>query len=494
MPKGDIVIVFDCGATNVRAVAINSQGEILSSESFPNNTRPDPAYPKYRIWDVEEIWDKMCKASQKVVSKIDKTRIAGVTVTTFGVDGTLFDKSGKMLYPVISWQCERTNPIMSNIDKYLPVSELYYESGVFPFSFNTINKLIWFVEEKPEIVEKSFSFLFMPSIFLLLLTGEMINDTTMAGTSMLTSLQTRGLSQSIINRIKFPLEKIGPPVEAGTVAGKINSKAALETGIPAGIRVVATGHDTQFAIFGSGAEKNQPVLSSGTWEILMVRSEGFRSGQEQLDQGITTELDSRAGLYNIGNQWIASGILEWARKTLYSDIKDNVYEYMVSGAEKVPSGSNGIKVIPKFYEELKGNPGGQILGLSMESTRHEIFRAMLEALSFRLAEGKNALEIAGGFRTESILCVGGGSKNRLWNQLRSDYTGVPLKIIDHKETTVLGASLFVQAACGNAASAEEARSVIKYNTEIIEPKKYPHPPSFYPPPAYRQAGNPLEEG
>jgi L-fuculokinase len=207
----------------------------------------------------------------------------------------------------------------------------------------------------------------------------------------------------------------------------------------------------------------------------MVRSEDFMSGKEQLDLGITTELDSRPGLYNIGNQWIASGILEWARRNLYSEIKDHVYDVMVSGAEKVPSGCNGVKVIPKFYEELKGKPGGQILGLTMESTRDEISRAILESLSARLAEGKRALENAGGFKTESILCVGGGSKNRLWNQLRADYTGVPLKIIDQKETTVLGASLFVQAACGNAASAEEARSAINYKTEIIEPDP-PSPP------------------
>jgi L-fuculokinase len=59
MIKGDIVIVFDCGATNVRAVAINSKGEILASYSFPNNTQPDPFYPQYRIWDVNEIWNKM---------------------------------------------------------------------------------------------------------------------------------------------------------------------------------------------------------------------------------------------------------------------------------------------------------------------------------------------------------------------------------------------------------------------------------------------------
>lgn len=469
MPKGDIVIVFDCGATNVRAIAINSKGEILASESYPNNTRPDPFYPAYRIWDVNEIWDKMCRASQKVISQISINRIAGVTVTTFGVDGTLFDRSGKMLYPVISWQCERTNPIMANIDKYVPLDDLYSECGVLPFTFNTINKLIWFVEQKPEIVEKSYRFLFMPSIFSFLLTGEMVNDTTMSGTSMLTNLSTRGFSGNIINKINFPFEKIGTPVEAGTITGKINAKASAETAIPEGIPVVATGHDTQFAIFGSGAEKNQPVLSSGTWEILMVRSAGFRSGKEQLDMGITTELDSRPGLYNIGNQWIASGILEWARRNLYSEIKDDVYEVMISGAEKVPPGCNGVKIIPKFYEELKGKPGGQILGLTMESTRDEIYRAMLEALSERLAEGKKALENAGGFKTESILCVGGGSKNRLWNRLRADFTGVPLKIIDQKESTVLGASLFVQVACGNAASPEEARSVIDYKTEIIEP-------------------------
>jgi L-fuculokinase len=471
MPRGDTVIVFDCGATNIRVVAINGKGEILASESLPNSAWPDPLYPSYRIWDIKEIWGKMCLASQKVVRQINANDITGATVTTFGVDGTLFDKSGKMLYPVISWQCERTKQIMDNINKFLPLNELYRESGVLPFSFNTINKLIWFAEQKPELIEKSTAFLFMPSIFSYFLTGEMMNDITMAGTSMLTNLAARGFSENIIGRIRFPYEKIVPAVEAGSIIGKINTKASRKTSLPEGIPVVATGHDTQYAIFGSGAGRNQPVLSSGTWEILMVRSDTFMTGKEQFDNEITTEFDCRPGLYNIGNQWIASGILEWARKNLYSEIKDHVYDVMISEAEKVPQGCNGVKVVPKFYEELKGKPAVEILGQTMESTRDEIFRAILEALSVKLAEGNRALENAGGFKTESILCVGGGSKNRLWNQLRANYTGVPLKIIDQKETTVLGASLFVQAACGNASSPEDARSAIDYKIEIIEPKK-----------------------
>ena len=466
----DIVIVFDCGATNVRAIAINSRGEILASETCTNNPQPDPFYPEYRIWDIREIWDKMCLSSRKVLSRINPTQILGVTVTTFGVDGTLFDKDGQMLYPVISWQCERTKKVMADIDKYIALEDLYKENGVLPFNFNTINKLIWFKENKPDLIGKSFRFLFMPSIFSFFLTGEMVNDTTMAGTSMMTSLATRQFSENIFRRTGLPEELMGSLVESGTVVGEVTYGAAGETSIPVNTPVVATGHDTQFAIFGSGAGKNQPVLSSGTWEIFMVRAEVYKTGTEQLDLGITTELDSRPGLFNIGNQWIASGVIEWARRNLYNDVKDDVFEKMIAGAERVPSGSNGVKIIPKFYEEMSGKPGGQILGLTMESTRDDIFRAILEALSERLAEGKKALENAGGFKADSILCVGGGSKNRLWNKLRAHYTGVPLKIIGQKETTVLGASLFVQAACGNFSSPEDARGVIDYKNEIIEPE------------------------
>lgn len=467
--KKDIVLVFDCGATNVRVIAIDGKGSIIASDSSSNNTRPDPENTSWRIWDVNEIWLKLCNSSVKIMSGLDARRVAGVTITTFGVDGTLFDRSGRMLYPVISWQCERTNPIMAAIDKYIPLPELYAESGVLPFNFNTINKLIWFSEQRPGLVDNCYRFLFMPSIFSYFLTGEMINDTTMAGTSMATSLLSRSMSEKILGAIGFPGEKFGALAEPGTITGVVSVNASSGTGIPQGTPVVACGHDTQFAIFGSGAEKNEPVLSSGTWEILMVRSGSFTAGKEQMEMSITTELDPRPGLYNIGNQWIASGILEWARKTLYNDVKENVYESMISGAEKVAPGSNGVKVIPKFYEELKGKPGGSISGLTMESTRDEIYRAMLEALSERLAEGKRALEKAGGFTTESILCVGGGSKNRLWNKLRAQFTGVPVKIIDKKETTVLGASFFVQAACGNASSPEEARKRIEYNVELIEP-------------------------
>ena len=141
-----------------------------------------------------------------------------------------------MLYPVISWQCERTNRIMADIDKYISLPDLYKECGVLPFTFNTINKLIWFAEQRPELIDKSHRFLFMPSIFSFFLTGEMVNDTTMAGTSMVTSLATRNFSRISTgkDRLSFRLN-FGIPVEAGTITGKNKSiKHRQRPGIPQG--------------------------------------------------------------------------------------------------------------------------------------------------------------------------------------------------------------------------------------------------------------------
>ena len=82
MNEKDIVIVFDCGATNVRATAINSKGEILAGDSRINSPSPDPYYPSYRIWDVREIWNKMCQASERVTGNINPENIIGCLLYT----------------------------------------------------------------------------------------------------------------------------------------------------------------------------------------------------------------------------------------------------------------------------------------------------------------------------------------------------------------------------------------------------------------------------
>jgi L-fuculokinase len=472
MPEKDLAIVFDCGATNLRVIAMDVHGKIVASESTANNTSPDPEFPGGVIWDVDQMWAKLCAASQKVMAEIDTKRIAGVTVTTFGVDGAFVDAQGKLFYPVISWQCQRTTPVMNEIGKYIPLEELYAEAGTFPYAFNTVNKFIWMKENRPEVIEKAHRFLFITSLFIFKLTGALKNDATMAGTSMLMDMQKQQPSEKIFAALDIRNDILGAIAESGERAGTVHQKAESETGIPKDVPVFFGGHDTQFAVFGSGANENELVLSSGTWEIIMARSAGFKSGKKELAAQLTTEMDAEKGLFNIGQNYLASGILEWFAKNFYPELRDDaLYRKMIDDASTVQPGESSVWVNPSFYGEGGANNFGAINGLTIHTKRGEIYRAFLESLACRLRYGIEALENAGGFKAEKIICVGGGSKNYLWNQLRADVCNLPIQLVDQKETTVLGAALFVFAGSGLAKSPEAARQLVDYNPKIIAPSE-----------------------
>ena len=187
-------------------------------------------------------------------------------------------------------------------------------------------------------------------------------------------------------------------------------------GIKEGIPVVAAGHDTQFAVFGSGASINEPVLSSGTWEILMVRAKGETVSLPSQKEGVTIELDAESGLIDLGVQWVASGVLEWVSKLFYPDLQKNpdIYAIMIDEARHIEAGSKGVTVIPELFQGGFVNGKGTISGLQHDTTSAHIYRATLEALSYYSRHGLDMIQKAGNFKAESVIVVGGGAKNMLW--------------------------------------------------------------------------------
>ena len=297
---------------------------------------------------------------------------------------------------------------MDHIGKYIPLEQLYKISGVYPYAFNTINKMIWFKEHRQEVIRQAHRFLFIPSLIIHKLSGVMQNDATMVGTAMMADLEKRTFSDEILGAIDVDKDVFGTIAEPGDKAGEITQEAFELTGIPADVPVYFAGHDTQFAIFGSGAQLNQPVLSSGTWEILMSRSGSFTASADELSKNLTTEMDSVAGIYNIGQNWLSSGVLEWFSKNFYSELSgDELYDTMIGEAELELPGAQGIMVDPAFYDDGSSVNSGTITGLTIGTRRSQLYRAFLESLAFRLREGLEALETAGNFKAEKIICVGG---------------------------------------------------------------------------------------
>ncbi|WMI91230.1 FGGY family carbohydrate kinase [Escherichia coli] len=116
--KQEVILVLDCGATNVRAIAVNRQGKIVARASTPNASDIAMENNTWHQWSLDAILQRFADCCRQINSELTECHIRGIAVTTFGVDGALVDKQGNLLYPIISWKCPRTAAVM---EKIMPV-------------------------------------------------------------------------------------------------------------------------------------------------------------------------------------------------------------------------------------------------------------------------------------------------------------------------------------------------------------------------------------
>ncbi|AZQ64954.1 L-fuculokinase [Flammeovirga pectinis] len=460
----NIVMVLDCGATNVRAIAIDQEGQLIAKHAVPNVARKDPNHSDYTIWDIEEILDKLSFCTKKVLAEIDPKKVTSIGVSTFGVDGAFVDGKGGLISPVIAWKCKRTIPVLTSIDKYFNKEDLFLSSGVGYFSFNTINKMIWYKENEDNTIQTAKHWLFISSLIGQRLTGEFYTDHTMAGTAQLCDLETQDFDTSILDKLGVEKSLFPPLKYAGETVGTLHSKGADLLGLPKGVEVKSVGHDTQFALFGAGMDEKNAVVSSGTWEILMVQSHKVDLTPDLMDKGITVEFDAQKGMYNVGVQWMASANIEWLRSTFFKDLpSETVYDVMIAEAKEAVE--TDVSIVPLFQPDQSIT----LTGVGLTTTRGEISKAFFIALSKKLKEAITLLEGVVGFSIEKITCVGGGSKNAYWNQLKAEATNCPVVTIQEKETTVLGAAFFLLG--GNSFEAKNVRQNYAYQFQNFTPKQ-----------------------
>ena len=471
-PTSPLVLALDCGATSLRAILVTAEGEILAHASRPSETRVGDDGPGYHHWDLDRITTDLAACSNGILDGRDAKQIAAITVTTFGCDGAWVNGDGSLRDPVISWKCPRTAPVMEAIDEVIPMQRLHEITGIGRMAFNTIFKLLWLQRNKPGVADGAAGWMFISSLINHRLTGEFSTDHSMAGTSQLTDLQTGDFSPEVLAAIGIDRAMFPRMVRAGEVVGALTREASEKFGLGGHCPpVVSAGHDTQFAVFGSGAEQNQPVLSSGTWEILMVRAATAKLGAGDFAAGATCEFDAAPGLLNPGLQWLGSGVLEWIRETCYRGEGGGgeVYDTMIREASDVDPGCEGVSFVPDLLPS--GDTRGRIDGLRLGHTRGHIYRAALEALSARLAEQLARLEQVGGFTAPSMILVGGASRNAFWTQLRANAIGRPIHVCTEPETTVLGAAMFGFAGAGVHPSPEAAREAFGVAFDEVLPQE-----------------------
>ncbi|MBI2438963.1 MAG: carbohydrate kinase, partial [Lentisphaerae bacterium] len=127
------------------------------------------------------------------------------------------------------------------------------------------------------------------------------------------------------------------------------------------------------------------------------------------------------------------------------------FEALNDQAAKVPIGCRGVTMLPHFDGMISPTPDAAMRGLfanlTLQHTRAEMYRAILEALAFSLRENMELLR-RHGLAPETIRCIGGGARNDLWLQMKADVIGMAVEKPAVTEASVLGAAMLAAWGAG----------------------------------------------
>jgi xylulokinase len=462
------LIGVDVGATSIKAGAFDEAGNLLALAVRPNGPVPQPGGAGWFTWDADHLWDDVASAVREVVQGLEPLAVA---VAGFGADGAPFSLDGTQRYPIVSWHDTRTTEDLLAIVEQVGERRLYDVTGYHAYAMNTLCRWRWLARNEPGALDGA-TWLMVPDIVAHRLCGVLRSDPTSASTTMAFDLAAGTWSGELIAAAGAPPALPAELTPPGTVLGTVTAAAADATGLPAGLPVVAGGHDAEVVALAAGSLPAGTALDvSGTWEIVIVRHDCFEPDDAFFEHGIDWENDALPGGYVCLALMPSGSVVNWLRDVAYPAGSD--WRALVAEAEQSPAGANGVTMIPAFVRGLgpygRHAPGGSFGGLLTTTTRADLARAVFEALCVQLRSQLHLLERLHGQPFTRIRVCGGAQKNPFWLQLKANTTGCVAEAVQHEELTLLGAALLAGVGAGVYASFDEAVAAGERPVREIEP-------------------------
>ena len=154
----------------------------------------------------------------------------------------------------------------------------------------------------------------------------------------------------------------------------------------------------------------------------------------------------------------------------------NAYEALAAlGASSSP-GSRGLMALPYFSGERTPlhdpDAKGMIFGLTLNHTRADVYRALLESVGYSIRHNIEAMA-AVGCHADRILAVGGGTRNEAWMQMVSDIAGVAQVIPEQQIGASYGDAFLAGVGVGVFSGTKEIRRWVRPK-RTISPESSAH--------------------
>ena len=481
-----LVLTFDFGTQSVRAALTNKKGEIEAIKK--RNYQPEPYFSKEKGYAEQRpdfYYENLVECVKELVNenkdKLD--RIIGATLACFRDSSVQLDKDNKPVRDSILWLDQR----MAKASEKIPAiySALFKLVGMAPTI--TLNRsrtaAHWIKENEPDVWAKTTKYVNMSTYLTYKITGNLVDSSASLTGHYPINFKKRqwdsvkslkGCIFGITSDMLFPLKQPGEEL------GIISDEFAKVTGLPKGIKMVATGSDKACETIGLGALSNEiGAISYGTASTIEISNKKYHEPEPFLPAYPAAVPE----WYNMEVQvYRGFWMLSWFTKNFAIEKIDeakiqkmSVEEMLNKELEQVPPGSDGLVLQPYWGPGLRRPLAkGGIIGFSDVHTRAHLYRSIIEGIAYALREGKESIEKSQKHKIKELRISGGGSQSDAICQITADIFGLPVSRVQTYETTSLGAAISVFAALGEFSSVEEAMKEMSHKSVTFTPNKKAH--------------------
>jgi rhamnulokinase len=463
-------LAIDLGAESGRAVLADLQsGTLTKKEIHRFSNLPMESRGSLR-WDVPRLWFEIRKA----LNSLEGGKLAGIGVDSWGVDYALLGEHGQLLENPYHYRDHRTEGVMEEVFRKVPREEIYRVTGIQFMPINTLYQLYAAHRDTPSIVAAAKQLVTIPDLFNYWLTGKIACEFTNATTTQMVDPVQRIWARDLMRRSGLRDDLPAPIVQPGTIMGPLLPNVVSNSSVARTPVIAPACHDTGSAVAAIRARDGTAFLSSGTWSLIGTELDAPVLTLEALKLNFTNEGGVNGTtrlLKNVMGLWILQG----CRNCWSAQGKNSSYEHLVALATLEPGFAHFVDPDDELFLRPLDMPGAinQFCFKTHQptpSTAGAYVRCIFESLAMKYRLTLRNLEEVCGHRIDQVRVVGGGSKNRLLNQITADATGRRV-LAGPAEATALGNIAIQILATGEASSLEEVRAMVdrSFPTEIFEP-------------------------
>ena len=444
---------LDVGTSGCKFTVYSSQGKKLHTAR--RSYTEFSSGPGYRELDPVVVLENVLEAIQEGCAQSAEP-VEAFAITSMGESTIVVDQTGKPLHSVMVTGDARGIEESRELLQFASPESIMASTGVPPSEMYSLPKWMWLSKNTNTFQKAAYLFLFEDYITWYL-TGQRKVSYSSAARTMAFDVDKKCWNLNLIQIAGVRLEMLSQPVAPGEPVGEILSSIASQHNLPAGITIVAGGHDQNMATLGAGV--NQPDIAEdglGTCEVLTALLPPSANPAYMMQHDLVRIPYVYPNTYLTYIVMPTMGVLmNWTQKTFFPQLASTAYNSTLNPLaqmdQMIGEEPGHLLVLPQFgasgIPHVDYDAKGLIWGLTVHTTGAEIYRAVLEGMSFQILMAHQLLEPLG-IKHNRLRLTGGGSNSRQILQMRADIFGIPVEQMDNTESGTAGCMILAGKAMG----------------------------------------------